>query len=462
MTIWLPEIDETGPVYLAISRALETDIASGRLTAGDRLPTHRDLAAHLGVNVGTVSRAYAEARRRGLIQGEVGRGTYVRSPSPSALAVRAAAAPSVHGPIDLSVNLPPPEPSVDWGAILRTLADTTAPSRRFGYGDPRGSARLREIAAGWLEGVGVEATPDQVVICAGAQHAILVALASVVGPGEAVVCEPLTYPGFLAAARTLGLRTRPVATDAHGVLPEALETLCRSERPRALYCMPALQNPTATALPGERRARIAELAQRFDLALLCDDIQTGVVDDPFPPFSKWAPEQCLSIVSLSKVLAPGLRVAFLTGGRLDPQRAHEAIWSTVWMASPLGAEIAMRWIETGELDRHLHALKRELSARHAVAADRLDGLPFVTRPGAQHLWLPLPTPWDTSRFATELERRGVRVSPAEVFRADGSSPTPAAVRLSISAPTDHGELARALEAVASLVRGGSAETAPVL
>ena len=108
MTIWNPDIEETGPVYLAITRALESDIAEGRLTPGDRLPPHRELAGRLGVNVGTVSRAYAEARRRGLVQGEVGRGTYVTRPSVSPLAT--AAASTGAGPIDLSVNVPPPKP----------------------------------------------------------------------------------------------------------------------------------------------------------------------------------------------------------------------------------------------------------------------------------------------------------------------------------------------------------------
>ncbi len=451
MTIWQPEIEETGPVYLAITRALESDIDTGRLTPGDRLPTHRDLAARLGVNVGTVSRAYAEARRRGLVQGEVGRGTFIRQPSPTPLST----APSplgAAGPIDLSVNVPPPGPPAGWGEALRALADDPEVEARLGYGDPRGSERLRRAGAGWLGEMGVEVGPDQLVVCAGAQHAILVALAATVGPGESVVCEPLTYPGFLAAARTLGLRVRTVASDERGIVPDALEALCLAERPRLLYCMPALQNPTAAVLDTGRRRRIAELAERFDLTMVRDDIQTGIVDDPHPCLSSLAPGRTLSIVSLSKSLAPGLRVAFLAGRGLDLGRAHDAVWSTIWMASPLGSEIACDWIESGRATERVRGLREELAARHAVAARALDGIPFVTRPGAQHLWLRLPAPWNGARFGGELERRGVRVSPAEVFLAEPGIVPPAAVRVSISAPADHAALARGLRIVGELWR----------
>lgn len=451
MTIWQPALDEAGPLYLAITRALESDIATGRLAPGDRLPPHRDLAEALGVNVGTVSRAYAEARRRGLVRGEVGRGTYVQRPERSPLA--SAGARGSAGVIDLSVNTPPPEPPADWASALRALADCADLDERLGYADPRGSARLRAAGARWLSEHGQPAEADEIVVCAGAQHAILVALAATVGPGEVVLCEALTYPGFLAAARTLGLRVQPVPIDDQGLVPEALEAICASERPRLLYCMPALQNPTASVLPEARRRRIAEIARAHDLTLLRDDIQTGIVDDPAPCLSSFAPERVLSIVSLSKSLAPGLRIAFLTGRGLDRERAHDAVWSSLWMASPLGAEVATHWIESGHARARLLALRAELRARHAIAARALRGIPFVTRPGAQHLWLPVAAAQTTGEppgaalLTRALEDRGVRVSPAAAF-AVRPAVAPAAIRVSISAPASHAALERGLEIVA--------------
>src|SRR5690554_4680616 len=113
MTInWLPDLNgQTGPRYAAIAEALARDIRSGRLARGERLPTHRELAYRLGVTVGTVTRAYAEAERRGLIEGEVGRGTFVRDPQATALPSFAmvehgGAAGSEAEPVDLSLNVP--------------------------------------------------------------------------------------------------------------------------------------------------------------------------------------------------------------------------------------------------------------------------------------------------------------------------------------------------------------------
>src|SRR5215208_4622386 len=106
MTIWRPALRKGVPRYLASTEALADDVAGARLAAGAQLPTHRDLADRLGVTVGTVSRAYAEASRRGLITGEVGRGTFVRG--------RAGGEPGVSRPaegdgtVDMSVNHPPP------------------------------------------------------------------------------------------------------------------------------------------------------------------------------------------------------------------------------------------------------------------------------------------------------------------------------------------------------------------
>ena len=96
---WRPDLGRAaGPVYLAIAEAIAADLAAGRLAPGERLPPQRTLAQHLGIDFTTVSRAYAEARRRGLVEGRVGQGTYVRAAEPPALRA---------GPVDLSMNLPP-------------------------------------------------------------------------------------------------------------------------------------------------------------------------------------------------------------------------------------------------------------------------------------------------------------------------------------------------------------------
>ena len=448
MTSWSPVLDDAGPVYLAITRALESDIARGRIGAGDRLPTHRDLAASLGVNVGTVSRAYAEARRRGLIAGTVGRGTFVRERGASSFSHFEPKHEPRRGSdlIDMSINVPLAMPGPDLSAALETLSRNNRLDQAMAYQEPSGSQAARNTGTSWLRRLDIDVDPNQVVVCAGAQHAILVALGAIAAPGDLVLCEALTYPGFLGAARMLGQRVRGVEIDDDGLIPESLEEACQSERPRLLYCMPTLHNPTCAQLPKERREAIASIAQRHDLMIVQDEIQGGLIDDEGPSLAQLIPDRVLTIASLSKTLSPGIRVAYLAGPAAIIPRMTEAIWSSIWMTSPLGAELANLWLGDGTVDRVLALRRSEMDARQRIASSILEGLPYRTRAGSYQIWLPLPERWESQGITSALMRKGVRVSSAEEFQA-GGYPAPRAIRISLSAIGRHADLTRGLETI---------------
>jgi DNA-binding transcriptional MocR family regulator len=225
--------------------------------------------------------------------------------------------------------------------------------------------------------------------------------------------------------------------------------------------MPSVQNPTAARLPAERRREIAEIARRHDLMLVQDDVQIGLVEDDEPNLASLAPERVLTIASLSKTFVPGLRVAFLAGARLDAERAREVIWSSIWMASAIGAEIARGWIEDGTAVAMLARRRDEMRARHALTARVLDGTGFVTKPGSYHIWLPLPVEWSTADFTAELSRRGVKVSGADAFLSQRGD-APRAVRVSISGPATRAGLERGLDAIRSLLTEGPPTSRPYL
>jgi len=450
---WIPAIDESGPVYLAITRALETDIGQGRLRVGDRLPPQRDLAAELGVNVGTITRAYGEARRRGLIEGEVGRGTFVRAPSQSALA--RVEPESESGPIDLSINVPTAMPSPNLAQALERLVtkDHDSPGLledAMAYRDPAGSPALRLAGVRWFERLGIAIEAEDLVVCAGAQHAILIALGTIAGPGDLVLGEALTYPGFLAAARLLGLRVKGVELDAMGIIPESLEEICRTEKPRLLYCMPSLQNPTCAQLPQDRREQIAEIAARHDLMIVQDEIHGGLVDDAASSLARLAPDHVMTIASLSKTLSPGIRTAFLAAPRERVSRMTELIWSSIWMSSPLGCELALGWLEDDTADRVLSARLREIEARQAIAQWVLADFDVATQPTAYHLWLTLPSSWESTTATAALAEAGIKVSSADEFRVE-DTPTVQAIRISLSATRDRERLEIGLQTIARVL-----------
>ena len=240
MTSWLPDLsNHKGPRYRAIAEALAEDVRAGRLAAGTRLPTHRDLAWKLRVTIGTVSRAYAEAERRGLIAGEVGRGTYVRQPGRSAAMMPGGALDETRDPgfIDLTINRPAAagEEEIMAAALQRLAADPDL-GGLLDYQAPAGRSEERAAAAAFLERFGLTTSPGQVVITAGGQHAMACVIRALTRPGDIVAVEELTYPGLRALAGLLHLRLAPVAIDGEGLIPQAFELgLPRSAGARPLH-----------------------------------------------------------------------------------------------------------------------------------------------------------------------------------------------------------------------------------
>ncbi len=241
---WLPAISEgSGPVYRRIVDALSNDIANGRLRRGQQLPTHRRLAHALGIDLTTVTRAYGEARRRGLLDARVGQGTFV-----SETTTRATADLPHPVKIDLSMNVPPQpiEANLDVRIAqgLASIQKQAGFSTFLNYQRPGGSDEDRDTATDWLRARVPQAQADRLVIYPGTQSAIFNLLLSLTSPGDVVITEALTYPGVKAAAARLGVRLVGVTMDEQGIVPEALGSACRLYKPKAVYLVPTMHNPT--------------------------------------------------------------------------------------------------------------------------------------------------------------------------------------------------------------------------
>ena len=461
MTIWSPSLDDrAGPKYRAIAEVIADDIAAGRLQPGTRLPPQRDLAWTLGVTVGTVSRAYTEAEKLGLVRGEVGRGTYVLRPGlRDGFPLRD---PYAADAIDLSLSFPAPGAEGQFIAgVLSAMAGDPNAADLLEYQQPAGVLRHRAAGAAWLATTGVEVAPEQLVITTGAQNGILVALAALTQPGDQILTEALTFPGVKPVAAMLGLRLEGVAIDAEGLIPEALEAACRGQPARVLYLVPTVHNPTAVVMPPARRAAIAEIARRHDLTVVEDDIAARCIAAPPPPIATLAPERTLYLTSLSKTVAPGLRIGYLAGPPGLLERNASVVRASAWMAVPLAAELAARWIEDGTAERILESRRTEAVARHRMTRETLASQEISGVPGSNHLWLTLPEPWRAGDFAAEAQRRGVIVSPAETFAA-GRAPAPQAVRLCIGMPRRRASLATALGILAEVLGGPAPRDRPVV
>jgi DNA-binding transcriptional MocR family regulator len=443
---WLKRLERGGrPLYLALVEALDGAIRDGELQAGDQLPPQRAVAALIGADFTTVTRAYGAARARGLVQGAVGRGTFVR----------ARAADDETGRVDLSMNLPPPPQGVSLSAMLkdttRAVLERTDTATLMAYHPGAGTLGQRAAAAAWLAPCLGEVDPDRVLICPGAQTALSALLATLAGPGDAVIVEPLTYPGLKAIAEELGLRLLACPVDEQGFEPQALARLGREAK--GLYLIPSLQNPTASTMGLDRRREVAAIARTHDLWILEDDPYSRLFDIPLPAVTSFAPERSFYVATLSKTLSPGLRTAFL----VTPQGplaelAAASLRATSLMPAPLMTAVVTSWIREGAAEKLLAGVRREARERRAIAARLLP----MARGAAEglHVWLDLPQGLRPDRLRALAQARGLSLVTAEAFAVGETWPE--GVRISLGGPARQAVLEEALRNVAGLLAGGPA------
>jgi DNA-binding transcriptional MocR family regulator len=361
----------------------------------------------------------------------------------------------------LSLNFPIDGVAPDLAGALRRLAKRADLGELLRYQPHAGSARHRAAGATWAGRYGVTATPEQILVCAGAQHAMLTVFSALANPGDRVLTEALTYPGMKALAGLLHLPLEGVAMDAEGIRVDALAEALGRTGARFLYCMPTIHNPTGGVLSAARREAIAALARRHDVAIVEDDVHRFLVPDAPPPLAHFAPERTYHIAGTSKAIAGGLRVAFVTAPRATVEQVARSIWATTWMAAPITAEIAATWIEDGTADRVAAAQRHEAGLRQNVARRILGDSVAGNHPQALHLWLELPDPWRGESFARAVLQRGVAIAPAEIF-AVGRGTVPHAIRLGLGAARDHAELERALVILRDTIADTSAAGSSIL
>ena len=448
MTIWIPNISKTNqPAYIAIAEAIGDGIRLGQLRPGDVLPTHRLLADLLGVNVSTITRAYAEAGRRRLVGGEVGRGTFVLGVASEAALFALQHRPE-GGVIDLSLNTPPAASrDADLAATLSQI-DPTQAARYLHYPSPDDVLVHQQAAAAWLKRRGVAAGEEGIVVCAGAQHAVDTAI-GLFPEQEEWICEALVYPGLKAAARRWRRRLHPVAMDGEGLLPDAFEAACRSGL-RLAIVSPTLHNPTVATMGLQRRLKLVEIARKWDVTLVEEDVYGLLQENAPAALVTLAPERVLYLTGLSKTVAPGLRIGFLVLPPALRDRLREDAHHTTWYVSALTMALATRWLNDGTAWRRLLAQRRELAVRHRLCAKALQGFKWRGEPHCPHAWL-TAIPGGSAAFAKQALTAGVVVVPSSVLAA-GRPPWEDGIRISLGAAPDRATLAEGLSRLATILK----------
>ena len=459
---WRPRaLRQDAPVYLALADSIAEDVAAGRLRPGTQLPTHRELAQILEVDLTTVTRGYAEARKRGLLLGRVGRGTFVRG-SVGSPRGRHGSADAV---ADLSLNLPPHlDPDLPAQALSATLAELSQSldvGSLLEYQDNAGMELHRQAGASWVSQRIPDADPSAIVVTNGAQHAISVLLSALTSHRDVVLAEALTYPAFRSAAEHLKLDVRGVEMDEDGIRVDAFRRACRAGA-RLLYVTPTLQNPTTISMPPARRAAIARVAREFGVRIIEDDVYGILVDDAPAPLATYVPELTYFLSSLTKAVAGGLRIGYvLCPSSADADRIAGGVRVTTWAAPPLMAQIASRWVRSRIAGEILRANRAEAARRQAIATRMLSPYAWHAERFSYHGWLQLPDGWTTAEFVAHARKTRVAVTPGDAFAVSGRCEPPA-VRLSLTATADRDSLEDALGRLVHLLELGPRASTSVL
>jgi DNA-binding transcriptional MocR family regulator len=434
--------------YKVVLDAFASAIRAGRLPAGTRLPTHRQLAAREGIALVTATRVYAELEAMGLVSGEQGRGTFVRDialPPGHGIDQRSAAADTV----DLNFNYPLlPDQADMLRRALRELATSGDLDALLRYQPHSGRPTDRAAVARHLKQRGLSVSADQVLIVSGAQHGLAATVMARLQPGDVVAADALTYPGFKVLAHTLRLELAPLPVTPYGPDLDALERLCAGRRVRAVYAMPTLHNPLGWVMDAPARARMVEIARRHDLLIIEDASYAYLAEEPPPPLAALAPEATVYVSGLSKSVATGLRIGFVAAPVPAVPSIERVIRATTWNTPVITTAIACRWLEDGTVGR-LEARKREdARTRQSIARDVLAGLPQISHPASYFTWLPLPEGARADRIAASLARDHVSVATAEPYAT--SALAPQAIRLALGS-TDLSSLRATLSTVRQVV-----------
>lgn len=469
------------PIYMQIVHALIRDIETGRLASGTYLPSSRALAQALKVNRKTVVLAYDDLVAQGWLSTEGTRGTMVSRLLPTATdpITATAAMHPMHPTLTADFThyrfAPPPErplalpegagikldegapdgrlfPAEQLARAYRSAIHRNSRSNQMQYREPRGSRALREQVADMLRSErGLAVGAENVCITRGSQNGLFLALQVLIGPGDAVVVEELTYEPAVAAIRALGGTVVPVGLDADGIDVAELEWVCRRHRVRAAFLTPHHQFPTTVALRPERRLQLLEIARQFGVAIIEDDYdhEFHFQSQPLLPMAGYAPGQVIYLGSMSKLLLPALRIGFIAAPAPVIEAVAHRVSLTDGMGNSVTEDTCADLMRSGELRRHTRKAWRVYAERRqtfaALLTERLgDRVEFTLPDGGLAFWV---------RFAGDLDAieararaAGLRFATHRSFMArDGGE---RGLRLGFASLDDH-EARRAIDVLAA-------------
>ncbi len=446
---WKPDLSACkGPIYLYLARLLANDIRRGSLKPGDQLPPQRELADFLDVHVSTITRVYTMCEAQGLICAKVGQGTFVASDirvSDVLLYSHEEAAL-----IQMGTVLPPYNGNQQVMAYIKRCLSQPDMQRFLEYRPSAGTYMQRKNFADWAHSVGIQAAPDNVLFATGGQNAVCAAILGLFRPGDRIGVYSLSFSGLKSIAKLTGVQLVPLPEIRGHIQFAELMPFCRAQAIKGLYVVPDHHNPTTYTMQPEERRMIGDIANRLGIIVLEDAIYCLFSQTRYKPVASYAPDRTIFMLSTSKCLCPGLRVAYLAVPPAYRMRLDHALYTMNVMVSPFTLELVNRLWTSPLFPDVLAAKKKELQERDAIVKAVLPSYRMYGEATCHTRWLFLPSTWDSHTFEIKAKEKGVQIFCSDRFTVGKTIP-PRAVRIAISSPKTKRELEKGLTIIKELL-----------
>src|ERR1700680_5054388 len=481
------------PLYIQLRDQLRALVHAGDLRPSDRCAASRELATMLGVHRTTVANAYAELESEGLIQGHVGRGTFIRA-NGNGLKITPPPPPVLNGhhgirwellfadergeevlsrltasAPDDALSFVMARPAQEFFPIeeLQTCVNTVLrreATEVLNLGPSDGYAPLKEALLEMLQREGMAAKDENLLITDGCQQSLDLISKAFVRPGDCVILENPTYPGALAIfngarARCLAvpIRTHLEPGTSLGLDLEALEATLAANRVKLIVLTPDFQNPTGTSMPLASRRKVLELASRHQVPVVEDHIYARLHarEDRLRSLKQLDRSNIvIHIDSFAKVAFPGLRVGWIVAPAMAIERLRVVKQTTDLHTDQLAQATLAEFLRRGMFSKHVAKMRKVYASRLQALDEALrKHMPEETRwtrpEGGMCLWLELPPGFDASELLIHSKERGVLFAPGRYFYAQ--NPLPNTLRLGY-AGLDEKQIVRGVTILAELLK----------
>lgn len=439
---WRPSIDKTKkPIYQELAKQLKQDIVNGVLLPGAKLPPQRELADYLDLNLSTISKAFKMCVLNGLLSTSVGSGTFVSYDALSNAYLLEDAKPK--NLIEMGATLPDNASYEPLLLQLKSMLQETDYEKWFGYGRAGENLWQKDAAVQLIRRGGYETTVDHILFANGGQNAIAATLASLCRPGDRIGADQHTYAGLKTVAAMLSLQVVPIKSDNNEMSSEAFEYACKNENIKGIYLIPDYHNPTTSRMSVENRKKFAEIAKKYDMFIIEDATYHLHNEKPLPAIASFAPDQVIHIASLSKSIAPGLRLAYVAVPVRFKELIARALYNLNISVSPLLAELTARIIVSNQFEDLIEKHREQAIRRNQMVNRYLADYTCLDAKTGIFRWLLLPGKITGAEFEMLAAQHGVQVYSAERFVVGNSCPE-RAVRVAVCAPETLEELEEGL------------------